>query len=153
MGKGKINKANQQGNSLNGAEKEWDFLLWAGGGILSHFPFLLAILMVLAFKNANYIKLLKDYVTGGELLWISVVFLVTTMAYILTDILNSPKRTKTKTKRRLGLLCSGALMFLICFAVYVERKGQAEPLPVVFSLILWFLSISISVSLFRMKEA
>jgi hypothetical protein len=154
MGKGKINKANQQENSLNGNEKEWDFLLWVGGGILAHFPFLFALLGIFLLKNANYKKLLKDYLTGGELLWISAVFLITTMGYLLTDFLNPPKRSNvsTRTKRRIALLCSGGLMFLFCFAGYVVRKGQPEPLPAVSSVILWILSISISIGLIKVKE-
>jgi len=152
MSKGIISKANQQQSSLNGVKKEWDYLLWAGGGILSHFPFLFTIPGIFMLKNDNYKKLLKDYLTGGELLWISAVFLITTMGYLLTDVLNPSKRSNvSKTKRRAWLLCGGA-MFLICFAVYVVRKGQVEPLPVVSSLVLWLLSVSISVRLIKLKE-
>ena len=154
MGKGKITRAIHQERSLGGKDfkHKWDLLCWVGGGLLSHFPFLFAPVGIFFLGNSHYRTILTDYVSGGELIWIAVVFLIITIGNTLTDFLNSSKRSNLSIGR-VVLLLSGGMTAFFCSWVYVVRKGRVEPLSAVFSIVLWIVSMSISFGLFNTRES
>jgi hypothetical protein len=149
MGKGTIDKANREEMSLNGKDNKqlWASFSWVGGGLLSHFPFLFAPIGIFVLNNNNYKKIFVDYIPGGELIWVAAVFLIITMGNSIIDFLNFTIKNRLM---RIFFLCGG-VMFLICIIVYFGIKGQDEPLSPVASVIIWFLSISVSVALYITK--
>ena len=148
MSKGIIDRANREERSLYGRENKqlWASFLWAGGGLLSHFPFFVALIGIFYFQNGNYRKIFVDYVPGGELIWIAAVFLIITMGNSITDFVNSTKKINPK---RIFFLCSAGFVFLICIFVYFGIKGQDNPSSPVASVLLWLLSMIVSVALYK----
>jgi hypothetical protein len=151
MAKGTLDKANHEERSLNGKNNKqlWVFFVWVGGGMLSHFPFIFAPIGVYLLKNNTYKKIQADYITGGEFIWISAVFLIITMGNSITDFLSSAIKISLW---RIILLYIGLFMSLICILVYFGRKGQEVPLSPATSFVLWTLSMALSVVLYKTQE-
>lgn len=152
MGKGIIGKASQEGESLRvkGKKEIWTFYSWVGGGLLSYFPFILAIIGFYFLNNTNYKKLIDDYLFGGDFIWIAAVFLIMTMGNSLTYFIYHSK-SNTFNKKMIWLF-SGVLMFVICIFVFTEIKGHTKPPSLVFSLSIWLLTMFISVGIYKTKE-